>query len=205
MCASLGREKRLIKYWIFAVNDMTIHLGASYLESSKTPDDCWMVDLKSPHINFAINKRHLSSSRTDRLSYYLENWWFLDTLFYSQVSPTPNALKKRRAQQQPFRSGRIPVCDHVLNTCRPVKEDHFKIHHHLFLTQRAIFHTVGAFDFVTKGCRDLFRFHCVTKPAALVWSVQSQELRGPTEWAQLKLHLTLGIWVTPTITCWLSG
>lgn len=76
--------------------------------------------------------------------------------------------KKRRAQQQPYRSGRIPVCDHVLNTCHPVKEDHFKIHHHLFLTQRAIFHTVGAFDFVTKGCRDLFPFHCVTKPAALV-------------------------------------
>lgn len=69
------------------------------------------------------------------------------------------------AQQQPYRSGGI---ERVLNTCRPVKEDHFKIHHHLFGTQQAIFHTVGAFDFATKGCRDLFPSHCVTKAAALV-------------------------------------
>lgn len=69
------------------------------------------------------------------------------------------------AQQQHHHSGSIPLCEHVLNTCWPVKEGHLKIYHHLFWSQHALFHTVGAFDLVTKGCRYLFPSHCV----ALVW------------------------------------
>lgn len=125
----------------------------------------------------------------------LQKLMVLDTHF-SQVQCALNQTPWKRdsaiasmteiAQQQPYHSGRIPLCEHVLNTCWPVTADHLKIHHHLFWSQHAIFHTVGAFDFVTKGCRDLFPSHCVTKPPALVWgaSVVSQELQSTCYWWQ---------------------
>lgn len=61
-------------------------------------------------------------------------------------------------QRQPNLSGRIPLREHVLNTCWPVKRGHLKIHRHLFGSQRAIFHTVGIFDFATKKVQWLVSF-----------------------------------------------
>lgn len=194
MYPPLGREKWIMNNWIITVKTDLV-ASSKYLESSKNPDDCWMVQPEK-HLYWFCNQQTTPELLSDwQIGLLLWKVMVLDTHF-SQFECTLIQTPWKRdpaiasmieiAQQQPYHTGSLPLCGHVLNTCWPVKEGHLKIHHHLFWSQHAIFHTVGAFDFVTKGCSYLFPSHCVTKPPVLVWgaSVLSQELKSTCHWWQ---------------------